>query len=95
MHQDQGVPHRLCQAYRSPITGKLPSHAEHQTSEGNLDFSDAAIRVGILAAHQGKKQTAPFYGMQQVLAERLHGWATPNHQHLSAHSQAVNACGER
>ena len=29
MHQDQGVLHRLCQAWRSLITGKHPSHAEH------------------------------------------------------------------
>ena len=29
MHRDQGVLHRLCQAYRRPITGRQPSHAEY------------------------------------------------------------------
>ena len=95
MHEDQGVPHRLCQAYRSPITGKLPSHAEHQKSEGGLKISDAAIRMDITAAHQGETQTAPIHGMQQVLAKRMQGCVTAGHQHLSALGQALTACRKR
>ena len=93
MHRDQGVLHRLCQAYRRPITGRQPSHAEYQESEGGLEISDAAMGMDVLPAQQGRKQTAPICGVQHVLAERPHGWRTAHQEPLSAQTQALTACG--
>ena len=56
-------------------------------------MSDAAIGIESLAAQRGQNQTAPLCGMQQVLAARMQGWMTADQKPLSAHAQALTACG--